>query len=171
MSLCLISRDDKILVHPHQGDFLSEIKSRFPKFNEQDRYPDGQDIAGIRPDLLIIPGAKSQGPNARVYLIENKPYDTFNPTGNQEAGGDYDRFVKWLNKSYVPCQYLLIQSIGMGWEDYKKVQDIQKGLPDHFGVLLLEDLFAEMQRCNFRYSPITDTEPWGGYTDKGQDYA
>ena len=167
----LITRADKVFTPRGAGELLAEIKSRFDMFKVQDsrRYPEGKDIAGIQPDLVIVQAAISQENSPRIYLIENKPYYESGLTGNQMAGGDYARFLKWLNECDVPCQLLILQSIS--WRRYNEVVSLQDTLSPHFGVLLIEDLFEAMQRCHFQYSPITDTEQWGNYVHKGQDFA
>jgi hypothetical protein len=145
-------------------EFLPTAEARFGLnlMNDPARFPARGDIAGICPDIVVIRPEK-QG----LYVIEVKPYYESSFDGNQGPGGAYIDFVIWLNKRDVPCEYLVVQSISL--QAYPIVKQIQDALRDHFGVLLLEDIFAEMGKCAFSYPPIT--ERWSDFTDKGTDFA
>jgi hypothetical protein len=46
---------------------------------------------------------------------------------------------------------------------YNHLLRMQRKLPRHFGLVRLEEIFAEMEKHSYRYPPIV--ERWGDYTD------
>jgi hypothetical protein len=157
--------DGEVLKEPGHKEFLPKIGAMFGHDLTVDsyRFPPKRDIAGISPDILII-HPNNQG----VVIIENKPYyggSKFD--GNQGVNGDYVAFVRWLNERNIPTEYLVIHS--SSWQQHEKVYRLQCELQDHFGSLLLEDIFHQMTRYNFKHEAIT--EDWSDFTDKSSDYA
>jgi hypothetical protein len=150
-------------------DFLEEIGAMFGKNLKgppNGRITETGNIAGIEPDIIIMS-------NQVVYIVEVKPYDSSSFTGNQEAGkgkGAYLKFVKWINeKKNIPCEYLVIMSVGCNNSLYKGVVELQKELKEHFWLLLLEDIFSKMDEENYKYRYVK--EEWREYTDKDIDYS
>jgi hypothetical protein len=149
--------NDRIL-----SEFLPRIDAVFGSNLNNDPVRERDNIAGISPDIFLFQ-PKKEG----LYIIENKPFygrSVLDP--NQGPGGAYIKFVKWLNKNVVPCEYLIIHS--SSWKEYKKVKQIQEELGSYFGILLLEHIFLEMARREFTYPPIS--ENWINYTNTKPDY-
>ena len=156
--------DGDVLKEASQDVFLPKIGEMFgiDMMNDPGRYVEGNDIAGIVPDITVILPDR-QG----VYIIENKPYFESTFDGNQGLGGAYIDFVKWLNKKTIHCQYLIVQPIS--WKAYSKVKQVQDEIPIYFGILLLEDIFLNMTKHGFSYDRIN--ERWCDFSNKGSDYA
>lgn len=155
-----------ILMEPIRDDFLEKISTRFGIDLiglSSGRITATGDITGIGPDIIIIKPNK-QG----IYIIEIKPYSWSSFTGNQEYSGAYLKFINWLNYKNIPCEYFVVKSIGCTPSLYENVLKIQKNITNHFGILLLEDIFSVMDKTNFEYPDIN--EKWGEYSDKGFDY-
>jgi hypothetical protein len=157
--------DGDILIHPSTDVFLPKIGARvgFNLTDDPARYPARGDIAGIDPDIVLI-----QPETKGVYIIENKPYYGSSFDGNQGPGGAYIDFVLWLNMRKVPCEYLVVHSVGWSHSQYQKEKQIQKDMQSLFGVLLLEDIFLQMSKYKFSYSDII--ECWSDFADKGTDF-
>jgi hypothetical protein len=158
--------DGDILKHSVTDEFLTKISANYGLnlTDDPDTYPEGNDIAGIDPDIILIKSQKKG-----VSLIENKPYYSSTFDGNQGPGGAYIQFVLWLNKRKIPCEYILIHSIGWSDSQYQKEIQIQEDLQSSFGIIFLEDIFEQMNRYKFSYRAVK--ECWSDYTDKGADYA
>ena len=147
---------------PTRDKFLPQIESAFGKNLAADPNIRTQagDVSGIQPDIFVMFPDR-----AGVVLMESKPYDGSIFDGNQGADGAYCRFVKAMNALGVPTQYLLICSIS--WKPYDKIVQLHGALEESFGVLLLEDVFANMGKDEFKYCDLTN---WGEYSEKGGDY-
>lgn len=146
--------------------FLSVIEETFSVELKKDegRYLDNfkRDIAGINPDIMFI------APQKGVYLLENKPYDHISWTGNQGPNGDYVEFVKWLNNKGIHAEYIIAHSIGIGDKHDSVIMDIREILGDHYGSILLEDVFEKMGEVGFEYPGIS--EDWKAFSEKGECY-
>jgi hypothetical protein len=148
------------------GVFLPKISARFG-LNlgiHPGRYRivngNNYDIAGLVFDMVLIkPG--QQG----IVIMENKPYYESTLTFNQGVGGDYIRFVRWLDRLNIPCEYIIICSTS--WNvDLKPIQD--ELTLNCFGLVFIEDIFSAMAGYKFRYPSIH--EPWSLFTNKAPDY-
>lgn len=154
-------RDSDIRLEPGCEEVLERIGKAFgvDLCNYPGRRIGHRDIAGINMDILVI------RPKDRiVYVIENKPFSCSGLTGNQVAGGDYTEFVRWLNglkEGKIHCEYLLVHS--WAWKAYEEVQKLQSCLQEHFGSLLLEHIFLEMDKAHFTYPVISPK--WSDYGD------
>jgi len=121
----------------------------------------GMDDAGIKVDLLHVDGPS-------VTLLEIKPFDTSEFSGNHLAGGSYPRFVRWLGSRGIDCQYLFAMPYAAMWKKGSEFNDLQCELGLAFGFVLFEDIFSEMSRCGFKYEGIS--EPWEDYVKKEAQY-
>ena len=161
--------DGEVLREPGLYQCLAKIDAMFGMGLTVDpgRYPPRGDIAGIAPDIVVLHRDKPG-----MCIIENKPYYESHFAPHQGPGGAYIDFVSWLNGKEVPTEYMVIHS--SSWSEYlkvKKLQDeLQKDRPQsYFGSLLLEDIFLQMARHKFTYSPVA--ERWEDFTDKSPDFA
>ena len=125
------------------------------------RYKEKGDIAGIKPDIVII-DRQEQG----VILMENKPYYHSTFDGNQEPpDGAYIDFVRWLNEENIPTLFAVIHS--SSWNTYSQVKQLNDLMGKQYASVMLEDIFWLMSQKNFQYNDIS--EHWSAYTNKKPD--
>ena len=160
-----ISLEGDVCKEPKLDVLLGKIEGAFEVNLRDDpkRFSAGNDIAGFSPDILVIRPNK-QG----VYLMENKPYYESELDGNQIPGGAYAEFTRWINGRVPRCEYLVIRSISMRKSPHKKLFRLQEDLKNLFGIVLLEDVFLQMHKDDFRFPGMT--ESWNDYTDKSPDF-
>lgn len=149
---------DRLLEHIGDAFGVKLLKST-------SRFTDSGDIAGIKPDIVIIDtNSKS------VNILENKPYYHSQFDGNQEPpDGVYIRYVEWLNREGIPTRLNIIHSCSLQNKEYLKVKQLNELLQGCYGSVMLEDIFQMMHQTNYHYEGVV--ENWGDFTEKSADCA
>lgn len=129
--------------------------------NDADRLIGECDIAGFMPDIVLINPAQK-----KVSIIEIKPYyhSTLTPAQKRE----YPACVNWLRKHNISSEYLILAPLA--WLDrcHRQIESIQESIPNGFGLIFLDDVFAQMHTHGFKDPRIS--ERWIEYADKGSEF-